>query len=64
MRIEVWFNNGLFRAFPKVNEKSLDENDDGILNKVIAFEFGENKHKALISTRNVNFIEFMDEVDD
>ena len=61
MRIEVWFNNGLFRAFPKVNKETLKEEESL---REVSFEFGENKHIAVINMQNVNFVELMDEVDD
>lgn len=57
MRIEVWFKDGLFRAFPEVDSKTI-EKKDGIL----TFNFGANRgndhcHVANINLENVNFFE-------
>ena len=54
-RIEVWFNNGEFRAFPKVTE--LKWSDDG---HFLYVKFGGD-HKAHINATSANFIEMMDE---
>ena len=48
MRVEVWFNNGLFRGYPSVDEETFKE-DEPV------------KHKACINMNNVNFIEVMEE---
>ena len=55
-RIEVWFNNGLFRAFPKVDMNSLER--DGTH---IEFLLGDSspKHRAHLNLNNVNFLEIM-----
>ena len=59
MRIEVWFNNGLFRAYPFVNKFSMEKTDT-----TLVFEFGPlEKHEAYINLNNVNFIEYMPEED-
>lgn len=59
MRVEVWFNNGLFRGYPNVDKETMREDED--LRELI-FEFGEPvKHQACINMNNVNFIEFMEE---
>lgn len=55
-RIEVWFTNGLFRAYPNVETNTIKE-EDGKL----TFTFGEHKHQAVINIDNVNFIEAFDE---
>ena len=55
-RLEVWFNNGLFRAFPKVTEmRFIDEG------KTIEITFGDGKHKTRINYNNINFYELMEE---
>lgn len=59
MRVEVWFNNGLFRGYPSVDEETFKEDEN--LRELI-FAFGEPvKHKACINMNNVNFIEVMEE---
>ena len=55
-RVEVWFTNGLFRAYPNVETNTIKE-EDGKL----TFTFGEHKHQAVINLDNVNFIEAFDE---
>lgn len=55
-RIEVWFSNELFRAFPEVRPETL-RNDDPY---VITFQF-KGGHLAEINKSNVNFIEYMEE---
>jgi hypothetical protein len=54
-RIEVWFSNGEFRAFPKVTE--LKWSEDG---RFLFVKFGSG-HKANINIANTNFVEMMDE---
>ena len=58
IRLEVWFNNGLFRAFPKVKPETI-QNKEGFL----VFIFGECSNQANINLSNVNFIEQMNDVD-
>ena len=57
-RIEIWFNNGLFRAYPKVVDYKFDDTD-----RRMAMTFGEHKHTAFVNLENVNFIEVMDDED-
>lgn len=52
--IEVWFANGNWRQYPKVDMDSI-YNDD----TQISFIFGNKKHTATICKANVNFFEFM-----
>jgi len=59
MRIECWFTNGLFRAFPEVDPESLEEKEVEE-KEVIAFIF-KGGHIANINKNNVNFIEIMEE---
>ena len=55
-RVEIWFNNGLFRAFPNVlGDTIYMDNKTGRM----SFIFG-NDHEARIILSNVNFIEIMD----
>lgn len=58
IRVEVWYTNGLFRAYPKVDELSIkmEEKD-----RFMSFTFGEHNHSACINMDNVNFIEYMNE---
>lgn len=51
-RLEVWFSNGEFRAFPKVREfyRHKDEN-------VLEVKFGESDHVATIFLDHVLFME-------
>ena len=58
MRIEVWFNNGLFRAFPKVKKETLIAEDKN--QRELTFVFGGGEHEAVINMENVNFIEVME----
>ena len=51
-RIEIWFNNGLFRAYPDVDQETINGDDS-----YLTFKFSGNI--ALIELHNVNFIEFM-----
>lgn len=56
-RIEVWFNNGLFRAYPNVVAETTRRVDNFMI-----FEFGaddNNRHVANINLDNVNFVEEM-----
>lgn len=54
-RIEVWYANGDFKAYPDVNPDSLDfNNEQGLL----GFEF-RSGHAAIVKLDNVNFIEVM-----
>ena len=50
-RIEIWFNNGLFRAFPNVQESTIRKDGEFLI-----FVFGHD-HVANINLSNVNFIE-------
>ena len=54
-RLEVWFNNGLFRAFPHVTEMTFKEEA-----KMALIIFGGD-HKSVINLDNVNFYELMNE---
>ena len=54
-RVEIWFKDGLFRAFPYVKPGTVDRRKDDTL----CFQFG-NEHEAIINMSNVNFIEIMD----
>lgn len=54
-RIEVWFTNGLFRAYPNVKPLTIKENE-----KEITFEF-VGGHTIWLNKDNINFIERMDE---
>lgn len=54
-RVEIWFKDGLFRAFPYVIPDTVERKKDGSL----YFKFG-NEHEAIINMSNVNFIEIMD----
>jgi len=55
MRFEVWFNNGLFRAFPNVDTNTIKRT-----NEYLSFIFGKNQdHRANINMNNVNFLEEM-----
>lgn len=54
-RVEIWFKDGLFRAFPYVKPGTVDKRKDGTL----YFIFGNN-HEAIINMSNINFIEVMD----
>lgn len=58
-RMEIWFKDGLFRAFPYVKQDTVEIRDDGTLN----FVFGNGEHEAIINMSNVNFIEIMDCID-
>ena len=51
-RVEVWFNNGLFRAFPEVSSFKFT---DGRLEII----FGKHNNLAMINLNNVNFYELM-----
>lgn len=54
--IEVWFKDGTFRFFPKVQfNKASFLHDD-----LLSFIFGENEHEAVINLSNVLFTETMD----
>lgn len=61
-RIEVWFKDGLFRAFPNVTMMHIRKDDN-----VLAIKFGGNEaegkaqHQASINLDAVNFFEIMDE---
>ena len=57
MRIEVWFADGLFRAFPNVKKDTYKVSDSGAF---IMFEFGGG-HIAKINLKKVNFMEEMEE---
>ena len=53
MRIEIWYNNGLFRAYPYVDKSSIEK-----IGEELTFKFGPlTKHDAYINLKNVNFIE-------
>lgn len=53
-RIEVWFKDGLFRAFPDVTK--IEESDDSYM-----VAFGQSgTHTARIFKDAINFMEFME----
>ena len=54
-RIEVWFRDGLFRAFPNVERSTVK-----IIDGTMCFNFGNN-HEAIIYESAINFIEIMDQ---
>lgn len=54
-RVEVWFSNGLFRAFPEVRMDTFKEKDDEI-----SFHF-KSDHVAKIMRKNIDFMEIMEE---
>jgi hypothetical protein len=58
--IEVWFKDGTFRCFPKVQGKTLKTLSD---NNFLCFIFGEHEHEAVINLSNVLFTETMDYID-
>lgn len=59
MRIEIWFNNELFRAYPFVDKYSIEKNDNEL-----TFRFGPfTKHDAYVNLNNVNFMEYIPEED-
>ena len=52
-RLEIWFSNGLFRAFPKVDDESKIEKDG-----YLYFAFGKSgTHTACVNLKQVNFME-------
>lgn len=52
LEFDVWFNNGLLRAFPKVDvEKIISDKDK------IAFIYGDERREVFINLDNVNCIE-------
>ena len=53
-RIEVTYTNGDFKAYPKVDPSSIEQDD-----KLLGFDF--SGHAALINLGNVNFVEFSHE---
>ena len=55
-RIEVWFRDGLYRAFPNVECSTVKRLTDGTM----CFKFGNN-HEAIIYESTINFIEIMDQ---
>lgn len=56
-RVEVWFNNGEFRAFPGVIGETIK-----IELGYLSFRFGgEHNHLAIIQMTKVNFIEMMED---
>lgn len=53
MRLEVWFSNGLFRAFPHVVVDTIETEES-----MVTFEFGESgTHSVYLNLDNVNFME-------
>lgn len=56
--IAVWFKDGTFRFFPKVQRKTSIKNDD-----FLCFVFGEHEHEAVINLSNVLFTETMDYIE-
>ena len=56
-RLEVWFKDGLFRAFPNVERESARMNEE---NNMLGFKFAGG-HEATINLNNVNFMEEMEE---
>ena len=55
-RIEDWFNDGLFRAFPEVKSETIRNEDPYTL----TFQF-KGGHLAELNKSKINFIEFMEE---
>ena len=56
LRIEVWFGNGEFRAFPNVIGESVEE-EDGFLTFTFGHDVEGSPHEANINLDGVNFIE-------
>lgn len=57
MRIEVWFSNGNFRAFPKVKEETVEVEGDKV-----TFTFGKSgTHEAILFLEKIDFMEKMTE---
>lgn len=54
--IAVWFKDGTFRFFPKVQFNTASFLHDGLF----SFVFGEHEHEAVINLSNVLFTETMD----
>lgn len=53
IRLEVWFNNGLFRAFPHVVVDTIETGES-----MVTFEFWESgTHSVCLNLNNVNFME-------
>lgn len=52
LEIDVWFNNGLLKRFPKVDEDKIIVDTNSI-----AFIYGDDKTDAVINLNNVNYIE-------
>lgn len=53
-RIDIWFKNDLFRAFPDVQVDTVERRSNG----TIYFRFG-NDHEAIIYESAINCMEIM-----
>jgi len=52
LEIDVWFNNGLLKRFPKVVEDKIIVDTNSI-----GFIYGDDKTDVVINLNNVNYIE-------
>ena len=52
LEIDVWFNNGLLKRFPKVDEDKIIVDTNSI-----AFIYGDDRTDVVINLNNVNYIE-------